>query len=942
MARDWTPKEIREIPAIILLGMQEAGKTETLRSWMRPSPIEDKFNVSSEGDVEEWQNPEQMATGFVQEYCFKLDDEVFRVIDVPGEITNPDNPQSSVWLEEVGKRAGTVGAFLLIVEPGTDAQDGGGVARPENMKTAFTADQTLMRFNDHTLSTATTLREKFGVQQDGLSWAVQIGFSDALVFGGSDEENRRLRREYSETCNLWMPTTEPFSFREKAIERRLDHYDSISDKAKEAYASLIEKILERRGELDPFVYLQSNRDHGGHQCRLGLIYFADQMYGKPKLEAAAEEKREQRRRKELDEKSRRATRRRRVGVAIGLTIACYLLCFPALQPSCLAVQTCLLAPGPKISTKCGCVPVLADEMASRTPPWPATDRLRPIAPYLSFCRADKSSRDGELASTLLRVELLRAIAEPEQVRLDKMRELIAAGARWQTSGEALDISPLIASEQTLAGFLLDATKTNERRRADGELLLRALSSEAVAHREAVSQVERASRVVPCIESWAAARAKGNWADAQGNCSSATRRAMSLPMVRLLQADMPPPLSRIREMDRDAVPRAIAGSSLFDLLVPVPAPDGLTWANAAAGSDDGNAFSSFLDRGRKAHEAKLDGIHARVLEALAPGNTARPGWLDDVNDVRKATTLASGAVLADTPPGTMTRVYHAASALKDGRVVVLPAATGKQLACNIEPRLGTWPSFFPVPDRGIEIARAVLKIQLLKSVSDQDDPEGSACRAAAQLELLRSSEQTYADVRVGLVERLRTVQPTVPRARLPLCAVLVRNKNLAKDGEIQQLVEMLRGADVAGAHHCATYDVLSLLAEEAYEDAEDIMSKWSTLWTTGESVVLAKTVRLLRALQEAEEALEPGESFSPAPEHADEVEEPLEPETTHDSFLASATPPDDAVPETVPEDTETVDTSPDARRALRAALLKTFDAAAFDPALKQLLRRLPTE
>lgn len=637
--------------AILLLGFPQSGKTDTLRTWVGLL----QFLHPETGDQISMSGVVRTGTAKINRYVLSHEGRRIQVVDVPGEIVDDYAPGAAALRQRLYALNLDVRAVLVFSPP--PGWDGpreslpapGFIIEPEQYSQELqdldarplTPVEATNRLNQ-CLHFVQGLVGSRGRRMADVPVIVQLGFADLTALsrkrlGRWEVEAQALMRE---VADVW-PGGADLTFKDpEEVRRRLDLYRAIAARTTRLYpwltgegvggaATPVHRAFPR---LRPWFFPQTNRTPnfpglGQVSHAVGLVHALDQIFGREALalDAGARWR-------------RRLARLAAAGAAVaGLVgVAAFGYFHPAVLPPALAAAACT-RDGPAYPPRgCACVEI---RLASPPRQAPLAERLAFAGAHLDACQAgapEAVARRPGAATALLHRELASALTAPGAFSPERVRTALEWGAEPGGGPPDAPWFPAVTrGEVALAEALLSAA--GGRTRASVREVHGALSpEEREAFPELAKELGRAADLDPCVRAWREARGSGRWDEAHRTCGSVT-----LPEAwgSCLAADLPPrskvPKQRNGRTVLEITPLMLPSGSaaepctsldgLSALLLDVPSPDALTYANRAAlvgARGDVAAFTADLGRadsapGKPPHWP----AHRHLLELLVQPDPA---------------------------------------------------------------------------------------------------------------------------------------------------------------------------------------------------------------------------------------------------------------------------------------------------------------------------------
>lgn len=783
--------DFRDLATVLLVAPRAFGKTQTLARWT------EHFNVYA-GRPQEHSDPSEairftlcprgaihrVATGQIEEYVVEVNDELIRVIDLPGEILNRNQvvvgggeSEADRLQRQLRQRAPNIQGIIVFTMAPEGPGRRGFLNDPQALAAEGAEARTLHEVYYHLHDSMEFIQRclpTMGRAPGNVPIAVQIGFCD-LVFWGSGAEGRAglgaMERTFSA---LWPGTKNTPPFDPEAIRARHAIYDSLRKSVPTLFQWLahagdvdggadLRPPLGAYQEFDVLYYPESNRGQefarlGVHNPAFGLLYLADRIFGTPIViadERARQDRARERRR------SRRGFLAATAGLfTLGLCIAGVLLRevylkLPHKLPDWMAVRSCQDFSVPT-ATRCDCVRILANVSYGET----LADRLKMLANYEEACWStghDLMTADPVLATAVMRLALARALPQPQAFMRDRVTRAVQMGARAELGPASAPWYPASTKgEIAMMKWILSAMQGPSH---PLEPVIRALSDEDRGQYTALMPLlTAAASSKDCLAQWAAAREDGSWPQAQAVCGAA---AATLPrwLWACFLADAPPAAAKERKGHVQAATKAVrcdgestckTGPGLEELLFHVPEADAFTFANLAAACQSADDFHHCLDKTKG-----LSREHRLFLDLLGPvpfAERSKAALALEQSDLVAMVELLERPWVALNGRSNERRMHGASGTARAKlRLPVLPMRDVVEAACALvadEPPVGAWgsgplpwramESFEPLDMSAAEIPRAQLAQRLLGEAATHD-LRWAGCQLTALMTLSRAGD-----------------------------------------------------------------------------------------------------------------------------------------------------------------------------------------------------------
>jgi len=525
-----TQADLNKMPAILLIALPCSGKTETLMGWAESFKI---FSVNRQSG-DRTSDPESLEllpfqptgsasrTTLVQDYVVEIDGCRLRVIDVPGEIANKENRQAGNYRTRLEEFQPNLRGVIVFVVPPTNEPQGKildasqfksdvGGADPLDTDSTKRQLQCSMDFTESLIS-------RQGTSSMQCTVVVQIGFADLTDFAGKIDEIDTYRKE----CQTIWPVAESLSLKSVAdVAARLRHYDRVSRTAERQFPWLDGALIRYRA-LNPWFVLQSNKNRvnlGKYLRVMSLIYMADQEFGRALIEKNDEAKRELLR-KQKEDRRRRA---RRIAESLVMSVTVFAVCawlgytrFPEFLPDSLAVSSCRETDLANPARRCACLDILTRTGGGGT----LEQDLHILEPYRGSCSAfaeQHVQKDQTMLPPLVRVELARALVNPGESCLPKMRDAMSELPLPRDPNAARMFPARTQGETALTLWLADAIDGKPPKSAHA--LLSDISDEDRGRfPRFVEMLGKVGGVSDCYQAWVRARQNGSWSVVASSCN----------------------------------------------------------------------------------------------------------------------------------------------------------------------------------------------------------------------------------------------------------------------------------------------------------------------------------------------------------------------------------------------------------------------------------------
>lgn len=780
-----TTAQLEALPAILLLGARQSGKTQTITSW---SALFNLFTRDEAGNlVPEYR---QQADGYrsyeIVEYIVEIDGTHFRLFDVPGEVletpaaTVPNQVTGAQMFVRtlLGLRPRVVGV-IAIATPPSGAGGVGWIADTAQVQAdggrAIGEDNAVKQLRAVLEMVQTVVEQRLARPGDPApAVVVQIGFADLVAWPEGIDPLFKLHAS--------LRAGSAARLTREGLGERAPVFAGLDELSNKTFGWL--EAVRREVPGFAFRSVPACNRHGRpnslprHNVGASLLCLVDEIQ-RPRVEAE--------RRAEQARKTRRRVLTFTGALVFALVatlggLAALAFRAPEVLPGPVAVAACTHLGKPE--DHCGCAEVLAGQGAGVS----FRERFDLIAPYTTQCRQSllypESSRRSQTMGLAAQVELARGILAPAEFDLARYEAALKSGGQPGSLRGPMPWYPASSPAQVQAVQMLQALAAGEQ------------AIESVKPAEAVAAGDRAEfgamlkvlagakKTATCLGDWQRARESGNWKAPAASCGREGERLpaelqpcfradAALGFADASLAPAPPPLCG----SENACSR---GTGLEGLLLRAPKPDPFTFANLAARAGSAEELSQCIGRARGAIPPHLFLLRllgpARYEDRQALVRAAEDGQFAGVAELlrREWVVAEAGRHVGATARG------RAAPA----RLPMLPLRHAVEAACALVevPALYAPPAS-PLPWReGLEVDplaaesplthRARAALALLAAAGDMRTPQSAGCELTAAVALLRlppGPEHAALQGRVNAVLQMFESARAAPEAAVTLAA-----------------------------------------------------------------------------------------------------------------------------------------------------------------------------
>jgi hypothetical protein len=747
MPRTLSPAELAGLPAILLLGARQSGKSQTLSSWSAQFEMYERSDSGTLTPVVK-RRKEEIRSPTITEYIFEIDGALIRVFDVPGEVLGNTAGAELMLGQLLALKPRIAGVIAFAMPP----CDSGEVGYIED-RTQLLAD---LGKELGEVQVVEQLRSVFELVQGFVAQrlrhagtpapaiVVQIGFADLVVWHEDDtsrlcELHNRLRPGGSSAMN-WraLKSREPVFAGLDEVARSTFSWLGRLRRAAPGVAFQCVPVSNEAArplvsrETEPGTRRRTS-NLPSHNIGASLQCMVDQIEG-PRL-------RDLRGRQQAT-----AAGLAFLGIvfAAGLLYAGVARWAPDWLPAPMAVNACSNVSQPE--QRCDCMEVLARNALAV----PFQQRLELISPFVAACGQQMLNamppKRPMMMGLAAQVELARGAVAPAEFSAARYEAAVQANGRPGTFPGPMPWFPADGGAQVKA---LQAVQA---------LVEGGAGAEPAKLAEGFSAVERAEfsgllRVLSgtkgsssCLTEWKRARDNGTWKSLAAHCGRDGERlpAELQPCYRADAAlGYPDGAPQPTASPCAAESACSVGKGLEALLLRAPTPDAQTFANLAARTTTPQEFSQCVGKALRA-----DHSHLLLLRLLGPGSfedrqtivrtASEEQWPAVSEWVRREWVVAEAGRRVGAPKGRalpqrlpmlpLKQVAEAACALVDAPAMYAPPTT------PIPWREPMETSDLAAENPATHRARAALA--LLTAAGDGRTPQSAGCEVAAAVALLR--------------------------------------------------------------------------------------------------------------------------------------------------------------------------------------------------------------